>query len=105
MYDKVCGSCGTRLSDFYKTGIVGCENCYSVFKEEIENAVSEIQVGNVHKGKVPPFSSEEKSLLFRYEKLFKDKELAVMEGRFADVKAISAELIDLKEQLKEKGLI
>ena len=105
MYDKVCGSCGTRLSDFYKTGMVGCENCYSAFKEEIRDAVVEIQFGDTHKGKVPPFSSEEKFLLFKYEKLFKDKEIAIMEGRFADVKAISAELIELKEQLKEKGLI
>ncbi len=105
MYDKVCKNCGTYLSDFYETGLVGCEKCYEVFKDEIENAVKEIQFGDMHTGKVPPFSSEEKSLLIRYERLFKEKENAVMEGRFSDVRAISEELIALKEKLEEKGLI
>ncbi len=105
MYDKVCKNCGTYLSDFYRTGMLGCPKCYDAFGKEISDAIKEIQAGDLHVGKVPPFSSEEKELLYRYERLFKEKETAVMEGRFSDVKAISEELIRLKEKLTEMGLL
>ena len=105
MYEKICENCGTRLSDFYRTGMLGCSDCYEVFKTEIEETLLQIQAGSVHTGKTLPFSSEEKMLLSTYENLFKEKERAVMEGRFTDVKIISERLSRLREELREKGLI
>ena len=34
--DIRCPACGTSLSDFQRTGYVGCERCYEVFHEQME---------------------------------------------------------------------
>lgn len=58
--DKVCKACGTRLSEFNSTGIVGCKNCYSVFAQEIMSAVKKMQGKTTHTGKRPRFSGADR---------------------------------------------
>lgn len=104
MYDKVCANCNYKLSYFYKTGMLGCPNCYHAFESEILKSIKNIQGGDTHVGKRPS-AGVDKELLAEYKKLLAEKELAVMEGRFADVKNISSKLFELAELLKKKGLI
>jgi len=33
--EKYCQRCGTSLVEFRHSGVVGCSNCYNVFKDEI----------------------------------------------------------------------
>lgn len=104
MYDKVCSNCNYKLSYYYRTGMLGCPKCYEAFDKEISQWVKKYQGGVVHKGN-RPFIGVEKELLDEYKRLLAEKELAVMEGRFSDVKKISTNLFDLAEELKKKGLI
>ncbi len=104
MYEKICPNCKTSLSGYYRTGMLGCPKCYQAFSTEIEQTLIKIQKSTEHKGKRPSFGVE-RELLAEYNKLLSQKELAVMEGRFSDVKKISAELFELTEELKRKGLI
>ncbi len=104
MYDKVCSNCNYKLSYFYRTGMLGCPKCYEAFEKEITESIKNYQGGVVHKGKRPSLGVD-KELLDEYKRLLSEKELAVMEGRFSDVKEISLSLFDLAEELKKKGLI
>ena len=104
MYEKVCKRCGTRLSSYYKTAMLGCPECYKEFNAEILLTLQDIQEGTVHKGKGQTYDLD-KDLLDEYKRLLKEKELAVMEGRFSDVNEISSMLFELTEELKKRGLI
>ena len=105
MYDKICRNCGTYLSDYYRTGMLGCPHCYTAFKSEILKSVAKIQKSVKHEGKIPTLDSVDKELYAEYKRLLAEKESAVLESRFSDVKKISDELIDLKTELERRGLI
>ena len=105
MYDKVCKNCGTYLSEFYRTGMLGCPHCYDAFRAEIIKTLGKIQKSAKHEGKIPSLDSVDKELYLEYKRLLAEKESAVMESRFSDVKKISDELIDLKAELERRGLI
>lgn len=36
---RTCAGCGTTLSEFSTTGLLGCARCYTTFAREIEAAV------------------------------------------------------------------
>ncbi len=84
--------------------MLGCPTCYKAFEKEIKATLKNFQGGIEHKGK-KPYSGVDKELLDEYKSLLQEKEIAVMEGRFADVKEISSSLFELAEELKNKGLI
>ena len=104
MYEKICPNCKTTLSSFYNTGMLGCPNCYKAFEKEIELALKKIQGRTFHVGKKPTLDELERELLLEYELLLKEKQKANMEGRFADMLRITDELLELKEELKRRGL-
>lgn len=104
MYDKVCRKCGTRLSDFYNTGMLGCPDCYKSFGQEIFVALKKIQGATNHVGKKPRISSIDRELLNEYQELLKAKEKAVIEQEFQTVAELTRELQVLQRELKERGL-
>lgn len=105
MYDKVCPTCGMRLSAYYKTGYLGCPDCYKAFETEIAVSLIKIQGDNVHKGKKPLYTSEEKELLNTYKRYIKEKERAGLEKRFKDMAKLTDYINQLGEELKRRGLI
>ncbi|MBQ3046485.1 MAG: hypothetical protein IJD54_00405 [Clostridia bacterium] len=105
MYLKSCPFCGTRLDEFYATSMLGCPNCYKAFEMEIKLALKKIQGRDFHVGKTPSGVAIDKELLNEYKKLLSDKELAVINGDFAKVNSLSAEIFKLKKELKDRGLI
>lgn len=46
--DLVCPVCGTKHSDFLNSGIVGCENCYKVFWDDISRFLIRTQGATQH---------------------------------------------------------
>ncbi|MBQ7235548.1 MAG: hypothetical protein IKB30_01735 [Clostridia bacterium] len=105
MYDKICKKCGTKLSDFYRTYMLGCPECYSAFEREILLALKKIQGANIHTGKMPKIANIDRELLSEYERLIKEKEDAALDGRFSRIKELSAQLVELSEELKRRGLL
>ena len=105
MYDKICPVCGTRLSSFYNTGMLGCENCYTEFAVELQPTLKKIQGRNFHAGKKPKLSKLEHELLAEYTRLIAEKEQATIEGRFSDVKEMNEIIVSLAKELQERGLI
>lgn len=105
MYDKICKYCGTKLSDYYRTGMLGCPYCYSAFNDEVLLYAKKIHGSTRHKGKRPVYDGIDKELIAEYESLLARKESAGIEGRFADMAALTAEIDALSRELNERGLI
>lgn len=104
MYEKICDKCGYRLTEFYRTGMLGCPNCYNAFEREVYITLKKIQGKTFHTGKSPKITADEKQLIAKYQELSKMKERAVIDGRFDDASNIGKEIQKLLDQLKRKGL-
>lgn len=51
--EPVCKNCGTTFSDFKRTGLLGCSQCYKNFSSTLMPVIKRVQ-GNVeHIGKIP----------------------------------------------------
>lgn len=48
-----CSNCGCIWSQVGKDSMLGCEECYKVFRESLKKILSRIQEGVVHTGKIP----------------------------------------------------
>ena len=48
-----CPVCGTTLSDYTRTGLVGCAACYDTFREELMPVIRRIHGRTQHEGKRP----------------------------------------------------
>lgn len=105
MYEKVCSVCGQKLSTFYSTGYLGCENCYKEFESEITATLKNIQGGTFHVGKKPEFYGIERELMSDYNAYLKEKEKAIIEKRFSDVAKLNKLIAEISEELKRRGLI
>lgn len=54
-----CPNCGTTFSDYRKTALLGCEKCYSFFKDELMGEIEDIHASTVHFGKKPTTTNYE----------------------------------------------
>lgn len=57
--EVICNKCGKTYTEFKNTGLLGCENCYKVFKTTIVPIIKRVQLSNNHIGKVPKRSGAE----------------------------------------------
>jgi protein arginine kinase activator len=105
MYEKICPSCGCRLSSFIKTGMLGCPDCYNQFESQILSALKNVQGKTFHTGKKPKMDSLERELMRDYQRLLEEKEKAGLEGRFSDMAKINRYLTDISDELKRRGLL
>ena len=105
MYDKVCRTCGRKLSEFYNTFMLGCPECYRAFSGEIESSLKKLHGLAVHSGKSPRANSVDRELLNDYNRLLQEKETAILEGRFEKIKEYSDSILELAEELKKRGLL
>ncbi len=106
MIDKVCASCGFRLSEFYETGMLGCPHCYKAFEKQIEQTLYKIQGKTLHTGKTPyNINNIDRQLLAEYKWLLSEKERATLEGRFSDIRTLSQQILEISNELKQRGIL
>ena len=105
MYDVICKFCSTKLSQFMQTGMLGCPHCYKAFESEIASNALRLHGKNVHVGKTPEKTDEDKILLDEYKKLSQARDKAVIERRFDDVNLLSRKIFAISEELKRRGII
>jgi len=51
---EACPCCHTTLEELRKTGLAGCSECYSTFREALMPAIRQVQGADRHIGKCPP---------------------------------------------------
>ena len=105
MYEKICSNCGQKLSDFANTGMLGCPKCYKEFEREITSVCKKIHGRTLHVGKSPKFIGVDKELLEEYKKLTIEREKAGIDGDFSKMAILSEQILDLKEELKNRGIM
>ena len=49
----VCPTCGKQYHDFKKTGLLGCSDCYTTFRPQLEQVIQRTQRGTVNVGRGP----------------------------------------------------
>lgn len=52
-YEPTCKSCGATYSQFKKTGLLGCSDCYEGFAPYINTVIKRVQGNTEHVGKIP----------------------------------------------------
>lgn len=92
--DKICQKCNTSLVEFFKSGIVGCANCYKTFENEIRNLLLQKQGSINHVGKISLKHSSKIKTKEMIAELEKEKEKAAEEENY-----ILAE--DLKNKIEK----
>ena len=48
-----CPYCGMRYEDFQKVGILGCPQCYTAFRKQLEPILRRVHGLSIHNGKLP----------------------------------------------------
>lgn len=97
--EKTCPRCGTTVGEFQQTGLLGCAECYRVFREEILPTVRYVQGRTLHTGKKPEErAGENYDLVFEQERLKEGIEDAMREGRYREAE-------EMKERLKAANRI
>ena len=105
MYEKYCKSCGRALSEFYRTYMLGCPDCYENFYTEIVKTLKKSQGKTCHVGKMPKLSGLDRELYTEYERLLKERENATINGRFSRIKQLSEDIEELAQELKRRGIL
>lgn len=56
--NAVCPRCKTTAEEFFRSGLVGCADCYTYLAAAVDPVVFRMQGGDRHVGKHPPESKE-----------------------------------------------
>jgi len=59
--DPGCGTCSSKLSDFKRTGRLGCPDCYYAFEDELSSLLRKIHGSHIHVGRTLRNSALESS--------------------------------------------
>ncbi|WP_170266977.1 UvrB/UvrC motif-containing protein [Brevifollis gellanilyticus] len=51
--EVVCGACGFTASQLKKIGRMGCPECYTAFRDGLDNLLRAMHKGTRHEGKIP----------------------------------------------------
>lgn len=69
--DIICKNCGMSYKDFKESGLLGCSQCYTEFKDYLNPVVKRLQGSSEHIGKIPQRTS---SNIMQKKKIIKLKE-------------------------------
>lgn len=99
--EKRCSVCGRTYSDFRRTGKLGCGECYTTFRSAVESALSQIQPGTTHSGKLPSRSGEELKLKRKYDSLKQELAQAVKEEDYERAAKIHKQIREIENEVKK----
>lgn len=94
--DVLCERCGTTLSQFTKSGRLGCPSCYTAFREQLTPMLQQIHGRVQHAGRKPIDDEAAQRRRTVYERLSRQLEQAVAVEDF-ETAAI------LRDQLRHLG--
>lgn len=96
--DVVCPRCGTMLSQFTKSGRLGCPDCYKAFREQLSPMLQQIHGRLEHAGRKPLDTEEAQRSRSQHEKLQREMEAAVAREDFETAARLRDQLRALAEE-------
>jgi protein arginine kinase activator len=97
---KACPNCKYTLTQFKKTGRMGCPVCYATFKDVLESALKNMHKGTRHIGKAPAGIKERLDLSQKLEEFEERLREAIALENFEDAAILRDQIKDLKVKLK-----
>lgn len=94
-----CPNCGSQWCEYRKHSLLGCQECYTAFKDEVQRATRELHRATQHVGKVPQHARA----TWRLQNLEAALLQAVTEQRYEEAVALRDELRALKLELQQAG--
>lgn len=96
-----CQNCGMSLSDFRRSGKLGCSHCYEQFQRELEPLLRRIHRSVEHMGKRPPGVSSELSRRREIERLRERLQDAVRREAFEEAAKIRDQIRQLERLVSQ----
>ncbi len=93
-----CKNCNMTYRDFKKTGRLGCSECYTSFKKNLDPLLKRIHGSSQHLGKVPAMLPKTVKSELDIEELKKKLRVAIEKEEFEE----AAKLRDLIKELEKK---
>lgn len=90
--NAVCPDCGRTAKEFFKTGLVGCANCYKHLKKEIYPSIVKMQGDRAHCGKRSELSEDREKLILKRNEAKSNVERLMAEHRFEEAQTPMKEL-------------
>ena len=100
MQDKVCPRCKTSLTEFLRSGIVGCANCYKIFEQEIQSRILQKQGSINHVGKIAAKHVSKIKLKEKLLELEAQKQKAADEENYIVAESLKNQIEKLKGELE-----
>lgn len=88
-----CPVCMWKAADIMKTGLFGCPECYTHFKDLVAEKLLELNNAKIHTGRVPDYSGD----LFHREE---DDGIRSLAGKQADSDALAHRIAELKQDIE-----
>ena len=90
---RVCTGCGLSLSEYRKSGVLGCEHCYDAFGSFLAKVIERAQAGATkHSGRVPDDHRGAAARTARRESLLTALQAAVKSEQYEEAARLRDEL-------------
>lgn len=100
--EVACPACGFTESQLKKIGRMGCPECYSTFREGLDNLLKAMHKGVRHVGKVPQRAASEGVMRNSLKQLRDDLQSAIAEERYEDAARLKTEIEELQSKLRSE---
>ncbi len=87
-----CPHCGMAFSEFEKSGMLGCAECYQAFRAQLTPLITKVQGRAQHAGRRPRLSAEEQERQQKIEALRTQMEAAVAVENFEEAARLRDEI-------------
>ncbi len=101
--DIACARCGTTYESFRKTGMVGCAQCYSDFREPLQGMLSRMHGHTQHVGRAPGGADSKLSVLLKVERLRQELSKAIADEEYEVAAGLRDQIRALNAQLSGEG--
>lgn len=98
-----CSVCGMSFDDFRRLGKLGCPNCYSVFRDNLEPILRRLHGGIEHTGKVPGNLADEIKTSNEIERLKAELAAAIENEQYEKAAELRDRIRDLENSGKNGG--
>lgn len=97
--ERFCNNCNTSLTDILSSGVVGCSNCYMMFRDEIRNVLIQKQGSFNHVGKVATKRFSKQKIEDKIKDLEKQKQEAVDSENFIVAESLKNQIEKLRSSI------
>jgi protein arginine kinase activator len=97
----ICQNCGLSYHEFTKKGLFGCEECFNVFENKLDELFKRIHGNTRHRGKFPLSFKQKLKAKTEITDLKKEMQFAVEKEDFEKAAEIRDKIHAIKEDMEE----